>query len=107
MKVVTRYLENALCSSGRSVDLSLMISREDVDVVLNRHVGALLFWMTSFNHLSPVMKCDCYSKVLASTFDSISVPLQIPLDCVDSWEKHFSCKFATCDAGIMAGWLGV
>lgn len=42
MKVVTRYLENALCSSGRSVDLSLMISREDVDVVLNRHVGGSL-----------------------------------------------------------------
>lgn len=69
--------------------------------------GALLFWMTFFNHLSPVMKCDCYSKVLASAFDSISVPLQTLLDCVDSWEKHFSCKFATCDAGIMAGWLGV
>ena len=61
----------------------------------------------AINHLSPVMKCDCYSKVLASTFDSISVPLQILLDCVDSWEKPFSCKFATCDAGIMAGWLGV
>ena len=69
-------------------------------------LGGLLFWMTFFNHLSPVMRCDCYSKFLASAFDSISVPLQTPLDWVDSWEKHFSCKFATCDASIMAGWLG-
>ena len=33
--------ENALCPSGSSVDLGLMLSREDVDVVLSRHVGGL------------------------------------------------------------------
>ena len=34
--------ENALCPSGSSVDLGLMLSREDVDVVLSRHVGGSL-----------------------------------------------------------------
>ena len=69
--------------------------------------GAVLFRVTLFNYLSPVMKCNRYGRFLSLPFDSIPVPLKTPLERVDSWEKRFSHKFATCDTGIMAGWLGV
>lgn len=67
----------------------------------------LLFQAMFFTTFSPAMKGEDHSRFLSWPFDSISASLKTPLECIYSWEKHFSHKFATFGTFLVAGWWGV